>query len=92
VDSSAVVEGAEIVEPVRFEAGVRVKGGRIGPNVTLETGAVAEGCEIRNTVVGSKAVLRNARLHDSIVGAHAHITSMAGSLSVTDHSLVDGTA
>lgn len=90
VDPSAVVEGAEIVEPVRLEAGVSVRGGRIGPNVTLEAGASAVDCQIQNTVVGAQAVLEDARLHDSIIGGHAQIRSVAGSLSVTDHSLVDG--
>jgi glucose-1-phosphate thymidylyltransferase len=92
VDPSALVEGAEIVEPVRFEAGVTVRGGRIGPNVTLEAGASAEGCHIENTVVGQRAVLKDARLRDSIIGGHARISSVAGSLSVTDHSVVEGSA
>jgi glucose-1-phosphate thymidylyltransferase len=92
VDPSAVVEGAEIVEPVRLEPGVKVRGGRIGPNVTLEEGATAEDCQIENTVVGRGAVLKNARLRDSIIGAHARIESIEGCLSVTDHSLVSGSA
>jgi len=90
IDPTAMVEGAEIVEPVRLEAGVKVRGGRVGPNVTLEEGTVVEGCELENTVVGARAVLTKARLRDSIIGAHAEITSVSGSLSVTDHSLVDG--
>jgi glucose-1-phosphate thymidylyltransferase len=92
VDPAAVVEGAEIVEPVRIEAGVTVRGGRIGPNVTLERGTTAEDCHIENTVVGPGATLRSARLHDSIIGGHAQVTSVAGSLSVTDHSVVAGSA
>jgi len=90
VDPSAVVEGAEIVEPVRIEADVTIRGGRVGPNVTLETGASIEGCQIENSVVGCHAVLADARLHGSIIGAHARISSVAGSLSVTDHSTVEG--
>jgi NDP-sugar pyrophosphorylase family protein len=69
---------------------VTVRGGRIGPNVTLEAGTTAEGCQIENTVVGPQAVLEDVRLHDSIIGGHALIRSIAGSLSVTDHSVVDG--
>ena len=90
VDSSAVVEGAELVEPVRIEAGATVRGGRIGPNVTLERGARAEECELRDVIAGEGAVLEHARLTDSLVGAHAHITSVSGSLLVTDHSVVSG--
>jgi glucose-1-phosphate thymidylyltransferase len=92
VDPSAVVEGAEIIEPVRIEAGVTVRGGRIGPDVTLEEGTTARDCHIENTVVGSHAELEGARLQDSIIGAHAQVRSVSGSLSVTDHSVVVGSA
>jgi glucose-1-phosphate thymidylyltransferase len=89
-DPTAKVEGAEIVQPVRLEANVTVRGGRIGPNVTLEAGTTAERCELRDTVVGPHAVLEDARLHDSIVGGYSRVSSTSGSLLVTDHSVVAG--
>jgi glucose-1-phosphate thymidylyltransferase len=90
VDPAATVEGAEIVQPVRLEAGVKVKGGRIGPNVTLQKGTVANGCTLEHTVVGPGAVLENARLRNSIIGGHAQLKNVAGTLLVTDHSVVEG--
>jgi glucose-1-phosphate thymidylyltransferase len=90
ISASAVVEGAEIVEPVRFEEDVVVRGGRIGPNVTLERGARVDQCEIRDTVVGPGAVLDHARLRDSLVGGHSVVKHVAGTLLVTDHSVVEG--
>jgi glucose-1-phosphate thymidylyltransferase len=90
IDPSAEVEGAEIVDPVRIEGGVKIRGGRIGPNVTLEEGATAEDCHIENSVVGPHALLERARLHDSIIGGHARVSAVSGSLSVTDHSVVEG--
>ena len=90
IDPGATIEGAEIVEPVRIESGVVVRGGTIGPDVTLERGASAIDCRIRNSVVGPEARLERAELHDSIVGAHASVRDVRASLSVTDHSVVDG--
>jgi len=90
VDPKAVVEGAEVVEPVRIEAGVTVKGGRIGPNVTLEAGTRVVDCEIEHSVVGPQAVLERSKIGHSIVGGHARITSSAGRFLVTDHSVVEG--
>jgi len=92
IDPTAVVDGAEIVEPVRLEAGVTVRGGRIGPNVTLEEGTSAQDCHLENVVVGPGAALEGSRLRDSIVGARSQIRSVAGSLSVTDDSVVAGSA
>ena len=90
VDPSAKVEGAEIVEPVRIEAGVTVRGGRIGPNVTLERGTKVVDCEIEHTVVGPHAVLERSKVRHSIVGGHARIASSSGTFLVTDHSVVEG--
>ena len=90
IAASATVEHAEIIEPVRFEDEVVVKGGRIGPNVTLERGARAINCEIQDAVVGPGAVLDHAKLRHSLVGGHAVVKHVAGTLSVTDHSVVEG--
>jgi len=90
VDAAAIVEGAEIVPPVRIEAGVKVKGGRIGPNVTLQKGTVANGCTLEHTVVGPGAVLEKVGLRNSIIGGHAQLKNVSGTMLVTDHSVVDG--
>ena len=90
VDPSAVIEGAEVVEPVRIEAKVTVHGGRIGPNVTLEAGASVRDCVLEDVIVGEGAVLEGSRLKDSLVGAHTEVRSVAGTLLVTDHSVVAG--
>ncbi len=90
IDDTATVEGAEIVQPVRIEAGVTVRGGRIGPNVTLETGTVVEDSEVEHSVVGPSTKIRHARIRDSIIGGHAHISDVSGSLMVADHSMVVG--
>jgi glucose-1-phosphate thymidylyltransferase len=89
VAASATVEGAEIVEPVRIEEDVVVRGGRIGPNVTLEKGARLENCMIHDSVVGPAAVLENATLRHSLIGGHAVVRGMSGTLHVTDHSVVE---
>ena len=90
VHPSAKVEGAEIVEPVRIEENVVVRGGQLGPNVTIERGSRLESCRLRNTIVGPGAVLENARLHDSLIGGEAVLRNVAGTLLVTDHSVVEG--
>ncbi|HSH75353.1 MAG TPA: sugar phosphate nucleotidyltransferase [Longimicrobiales bacterium] len=90
VDASATLEGVELVEPIRIEADVVVRGGRIGPNVTLERGTSVEDCVVEHSVVGPRAVLRTSEVRNSIVGAHARVVRSAGSFLVTDHSVVEG--
>lgn len=90
IDPTAAVEGAEVVEPVRIEARVQVRGGRIGPNVTLEAGTVVEDSELQHVVVGPKARLERVKLSGSIVGGHADVRDISGQMLVTDHSVVHG--
>jgi glucose-1-phosphate thymidylyltransferase len=90
IDPEASIEDAEIVEPVRIEAGVRVRGGRIGPNVTLERGASVRDSRISDSVVGGEADVERCDLRDSLIGAHARLTDFRGELSVADHSVVSG--
>jgi glucose-1-phosphate thymidylyltransferase len=86
----ARVEGAQVIDPVRIEEGVVVKGGTIGPNVTLEKGAAVEAAVLRDTIVGAGAHVSDSELHDSLVGANARVQGFTGALSVADHSEVLG--
>jgi glucose-1-phosphate thymidylyltransferase len=89
VAADAVVEGAEIVEPVRIESGAQVRGGRIGPNVTVERGARIEDSDLEDVIVGQEARLERSSLHDALVGARAHLRGVRGTALVADDSVVE---
>jgi glucose-1-phosphate thymidylyltransferase len=88
VSKKAKLESVKVIEPVRVEDDVIVKGGTVGPNVTLEKGARVEGSTIRDTIVGAGARIDSSELHDSLVGGHSIVEGYRGSLSVADHSEV----
>jgi glucose-1-phosphate thymidylyltransferase len=88
IHPEAVMERAEIVEPVRIEAGVRVRGGRIGPNVTLEAGCLVEDATLRDSIVGAAAELRGVHLAESMVGAHARLQGIRGRVNVAEYAEV----
>jgi glucose-1-phosphate thymidylyltransferase len=89
VSPDARVDGAELVEPVRIEAGVVVEGGRIGPNVTLERGARVRDAELGDAIVGAEARVDRSRLHDSLIGARARVRGLAGAAILADDSVVE---
>lgn len=90
VDGSADIQDAEIVEPVRIAEDVVVRGGRIGPNVSIERGARITDSELEDCVVGAEADISGSKLRSAIVGAHCEIEGMTGSMSVADYSVVRG--
>jgi glucose-1-phosphate thymidylyltransferase len=88
VSDDAIIEGAEIVQPVRIEPGVRVTGGRIGPNVTLETGVQLENAVLENVLVGAGTRLSDVHLTHSLVGARADVAAVSGSVVLAADSVV----
>ncbi len=88
----ATVEGSELRGTVRIEEDVVVRDSVLGPNVTLERGARVEGSQLRDCIVGSDAVIVNSRLHDSIIGAHAHIEAIRGEIQTAEYSRLVGEA
>ncbi len=88
IDPEAVVEGVEIVEPVRIEAGARVRGGRLGPHVTVEAGSLLDDATLRDTIVGAGAELRGVHLADSMIGAHARLEGVRGQVNVAEYAEV----
>ena len=90
VSKSARLDGARLIEPVRIEDDVVVRGGTIGPNVTLERGAKVEGSTLRHAIVGEGARITGSELHDSLVGAQSIVQGFKGALSVANHSEVGG--
>jgi len=88
VDADAEVSGAEIVEPVRIEEGVRISGGRIGPNVTVESGARLENAVLEDTLVGADSTLTDVRLSSSLVGDRAEVHGISGTVNLAADSVV----
>jgi glucose-1-phosphate thymidylyltransferase len=90
LDSSAEVEATVLKEPVRVEGGVSLVGSTVGPNVTLENSARIVDSSVRNCIVGPGAVIEGSTLADSLIGGQAHVRNFRGSLSIADHSEVEG--
>ncbi|MDH3498028.1 MAG: sugar phosphate nucleotidyltransferase [Gemmatimonadota bacterium] len=66
-------DGVRIVEPVRVEDGVTLERCTIGPNVTVETGAVIRDSTVRHTIVGARARVTGATVDATLVGDDAVI-------------------
>jgi glucose-1-phosphate thymidylyltransferase len=86
----ALPEGVDVIEPVYIEDGVRIERSVIGPNVSLETGAVVLDSTISNSVVGRDAKISHARLDGAFLGNSVLVENFEGSASLGDHSELSG--
>jgi len=79
---------ARIVEPVYIEDGVTITNSTVGPNVSISAGTVVAGSELRDCVVGGGSTIRDAHLHDSLIGDGVVLEGVRGSTTVGDDSEV----
>ncbi|HEX5817768.1 MAG TPA: sugar phosphate nucleotidyltransferase [Gemmatimonadales bacterium] len=86
----ALPDGVDVIEPVYIEDGVRIERSVIGPNVSLETGAVVLDSKLSNSVVGRDAKLSHARLDGAFLGNSVLVENFEGSASLGDHSELSG--
>ena len=77
-----------IIDPVYIEEDVTLRKSKVGPNVSIGAGSVLEGVEVRDTIIGSKATIKNSVLKNSLIGDAAIVEGVKGEMTVGDHSEV----
>ncbi|MDZ4675238.1 MAG: sugar phosphate nucleotidyltransferase [Gemmatimonadota bacterium] len=82
--------GVTIREPVYIEDGVTIEGGTIGPNVSIETGAVIRNSTLSHTIVGPGSQLDRVTLDHSMLGRGVQLADFHGTASLGDHSALSG--
>jgi glucose-1-phosphate thymidylyltransferase len=78
-----------IVPPVFIADSARIANSIIGPNVSIGEDVQISDSIIRDTIINSRADVRNALLAGSIVGEEACVKGGYKKLSVSDHSTIE---
>lgn len=84
-DAEGVIRSV-LIPPVYLGPGVRVEDSVVGPNVSLEEGAVVREAVVRESIVFGGGRVECAVLADSMVGRHAAVSHTAGRVNIGDHS------
>lgn len=92
VDARASLERCEVRAPVRIEAEARLVNVALGPNVTVETGAIVEDSSLEDTIVCERSVVRRCHLRGSIVGGDSHVQGVTGRVNLGPYSELDSTS
>ena len=86
----ALAADVDVIEPVYIEDGVRIERSVIGPNVSLEAGAVVVDSAISNSIIGRDARIAHAKLAGAYLGNSVLVDHFEGSASLGDHSELSG--
>lgn len=78
-----------IIPPVSIAEGCKIENSIIGPNVTIGENTSIQASIIKDTIIGSYAVLEEVVLHSSIIGSDAFIRGLSQSLNIGDNTEID---
>ncbi len=81
-------EGVSRRGAVALAEGVRLEDAEIGPNVSIARGSVVRRSRLRDCIVGAETQIEDCDLWDSIVGDHARVMGVRGTVNLGDHSAV----
>ena len=77
-----------IVDPVYIEDNVVITNSTVGPNVSVQAGAVIERSTLRDTIVGSNSKISDSELHGSMIGEEVVLEGVKGQVTIGDNGEV----
>ncbi len=81
--------GSTIIPPVCIVGDAKVENSILGPNVSLDSGAVVKGSIVRDSILGKDCQIESATLTGSIIGHSATVRGGYSALNVGDCSYIN---
>ncbi|RZJ64054.1 MAG: nucleotidyltransferase, partial [Flavobacterium sp.] len=89
VSKTAVIDNSTIIEPCYIGENVVLKNATVGPNVSLGKNTRVEDSTIKNSLVQTNAVIKNADLDNAMIGNNASFNGKFTSISIGDYSVLE---
>lgn len=89
VSDTVKMENSTIIPPCFIGENVVLKNSTIGPNVSLGDNSKVESSIIKNSLVQTHAVIKNAILDNGMIGNHAAFNGKFTSISIGDYSVIE---
>lgn len=77
--------GGELVD---IAGDVVLEEAELGPNVSIARGSAVRRSRLRDCIVGAESIIEGCDLRDSIIGDHARVVGVEGTVNLGDHSEV----
>ncbi|MCR5861208.1 nucleotidyltransferase [Flavobacterium sp. J372] len=89
VAESVVNNNSTIIPPCCIAEGVVLTNATVGPNVSLGKGTKVENSTIKNSLVQTNSIIRNANLDNAMIGNNAIFDGKFTSISIGDYSVLE---
>ncbi len=89
ISDSVKIVNSEITEPCYIGDDVELVNAKIGPNVSLGEGTKIENSTIKNSLIQTEAVVKNANLDNAMIGNFAKFDGKFTEISIGDYSVLE---
>ena len=89
VAPSVISQNSTIIQPCFIGEGVVLVNSTVGPNVSLGENTRVEDSTIKNSLVQTNTVIKNANLDNAMIGNHAVFNGNFTAISIGDYSVLE---
>lgn len=89
ISDTVDLENSEIIPPCYIGENVVLKNATVGPYVSLGDGCFVENTVIKNSLVQTRAIIKNADLDNAMIGNHAKFDGSFTSVSIGDYCVLE---
>ncbi|WP_438426199.1 sugar phosphate nucleotidyltransferase [Aquimarina macrocephali] len=89
VSNEVIQENSTVIAPCYLGEGVTLKNATIGPNVSIGKGCTIENATIKNSLIQTKTVIKNATLDNAMIGNNAVYDGNFTTVSIGDYSVLE---
>lgn len=86
ISDKILLENSSVIEPCFIDQGVTIKNSNIGPFVSIGKGTIIENSTIKNSIIQSDTVIKNATLEQAMIGNHVTFDGKFTQVSLGDYS------
>jgi len=84
--TSVVNENSTIIEPCFLGEGVQLINSTVGPFASIGAGTIINNSNVKNSIIQTQAVIKNATLDNAMIGNHAIFDGNFTNVSIGDYS------
>ncbi|MVX36403.1 sugar phosphate nucleotidyltransferase [Myroides sp. LoEW2-1] len=89
ISPTVVNENSTIIPPCFIGDNVVLRNATVGPNVSLGENTKVENATIKNSLIQTNSIIRNANLDNAMVGNHAVYDGKHTNISIGDYSVLE---
>lgn len=89
VSDSAVLDNASVIPPCYISENVTLRNVTVGPYVSIGAGTVIEDSTVKNSLIQSNSVIKNAQLDQAMIGNHVKYNGDFKQVSLGDYTVLE---